>query len=349
MAASNDRLACLFGCRMICSNVDALVLHMGQCRQAPILRQSSLPVYQQPPLPPPNNQHERISLHGYNTCAYRMLGLELKAMCALTDGDPFVLTDGSGRRVKVPIAFFEAKTTSALKGRTKIAVDVRQYQHLWVSTTYGTRHTPKADAITNLLNKIMAQLREVIITEVKTSVWTDVQEWRRVKRIPTGFFMLGHPTFANFDDVSLEYKANSSPAFHNAVAQAARNVKLPAWVSALEQGLLDLIGFQYLSDQSIGTPQKSRKQGCIRDLISIQRATELHPFENVLRRGGANRGGQKFYQDVTISPISSSSSSVRPPPGGVSFLPGSYIYLATDSDTRLGTITTTTWFTCFYT
>jgi hypothetical protein len=169
--------------------------------------------------------------------------------------------------VKVPIAFFEAKTTSALKGRTKNAADVRKHQNLWLLTTFGMRHRPKADAIMNLLNKIMAQLREVINTEVKTSVWTDVQEWRLVIRIPTGFFMLGHPTFASFEDVSLEYKANSSPAFHNAMAQAARNVKLPAWVSALKQGLLDLIRFQYLRDESIGTPQKSRKQGCIRDLI----------------------------------------------------------------------------------
>jgi hypothetical protein len=311
MVTSDGRLACLFGCGTICSNAEALVLHMGQCHQAPNLRQSSLPVYQQPPPPPPNNQHKRITLHGYNTCSYRNLGLELKAMCTLTDGELFVLTDeGPGRRVKVPIGFFEAKTTSALKGRTKNAADVRQYQHLWVSTTYGTRHTPKADAIINLLNKIMAQLREVINTEVKTSVWTDVQEWRRVNKIPTGFFKLGHPTFANFEDVSLEYKANSSPVFHNAVAQAARNVKHPAWVSALEQGLLDLIGFQYSCDQLTRQPQKNRRQGCIRDLISIQRGTVLRPFEKVLCREA--RGGRKFYQDVTISLASSSSSSSHP-------------------------------------
>jgi hypothetical protein len=311
METSAVALACLFGCGMTCSNADALVLHMGQCHQAPNLRQ---PTPQPPPPPPnhqhPNHQHASITLHGYNTSSYRRLGLELKEMCTLADGELLLLNDGPVRRVKVPIGFFEAKTTSALKGRTKNAADVRHYQHLFVSTTYGTRHAPKADAIINLLNKIMAQLREVINTEVKTSVWTDVQEWRRVNNIQTGFFKLGHPMFATFEDVSLEYKANSSPVFHNAVARAARNVKLPAWVSALEQGLLDLIGFQYSCDQSTFQQQKTRRQGCIRDLIAIQRGTVLRPFEKVLFTEA--RGGRKFYQDVTISPAASSSSSFRP-------------------------------------
>jgi hypothetical protein len=126
-------------------------------------------------------------------------------------------------------------------------------------------------------------------------------EWRRSNKIQKWFFKLGHATFATFDDVLEEYKANPSPYFHNAVAQAARNVKQSAWVCALEQRLMNEVGVQYdpLTDQS----QQKRRQGCIRDLISIQRGTVLRPFERALSK--EVRGKRLMYQDVMIPPAAS--------------------------------------------
>jgi hypothetical protein len=64
--------------------------------------------------------------------------------------------------------------------------------------------------------------------------------------------------FGTFEDISREYKANPSPDFHNAMAQAVQDIKIPAWVSALEQWLLDLVRVQYSHKQLINQPQQKR-------------------------------------------------------------------------------------------
>jgi hypothetical protein len=93
---------------------------------------------------------------------------------------------------------------------------------VWVASTYDIRDGWKADEIVHMLNIIMTQLRGIINMAVKQSVWTDyVQEWRHANGIQKRFFKLGSVTFATFDDVREKYKANPSPYFHNAVAQAA--------------------------------------------------------------------------------------------------------------------------------